>query len=102
MNLGRAIRLCRAQKNLTQAALASRCALSESYLSLIEAGKRDPTVSTLGVVAKGLEIPVSMLVFLAADTDELSAMDPQIKEKMSSAILALLQSMNDDHQAPLL
>lgn len=102
MNVGRAIRTCRAHKNLTQAALASRCALSESYLSLIESGKRDPTLSTLEVVARGLEIPLSMLVFLAADSDELSAMSPEVKEKLSSAILALLQATNNGPQSTLI
>ena len=102
MNVGRAIRMCRARKNLTQAALASRCDLSESYLSLIEAGRRDPTLSTLEVVARGLEIPLSMLVFLAAEPDELSAMSSEVKEKMSSAILALLQATTNDHQSTLI
>jgi transcriptional regulator with XRE-family HTH domain len=71
-------------------------------LSLIESGRRDPTLSTLEVIARGLEIPLSMLVFLAADSDELSAMSPEVKEKLSSAILALLQATNNDHQSTLI
>jgi transcriptional regulator with XRE-family HTH domain len=102
VNIGRAIRTCRAHKKLTQAALASRCNLSESYLSVIESGRREPTLSTLEVIAKGLEIPLSMLVFLGAESDELSTMSPEIKEKLSSAILSLLQATTDDHQPPLI
>lgn len=102
MKLGRAIKLCRARKNLTQSALAKRCKISDSYLSLLEAGQRDPTFSTLETIAHGLEIPVSMLVFLAADAAELEVMSSEVKEKISAAIMQLLQATKDDRQPSLI
>lgn len=102
MKLGQAIKLCRTQKGLTQAELAKRCSLSESYLSLLETDRRDPTFSTLEAVSRGLEIPVSMLVFLAADAAELEALTPEVRDKMSAAIIRLLQAGADDPQSPLI
>lgn len=102
MNLGQAIKLCRTKKRLTQAELAVRCSLSESYLSLIESGRRDPTFSTVETISKGLEVPASMLVFLAADSAELAALTPEVREKMSSAIISLLQASADDPQSALI
>lgn len=65
MNLGKAIRLCRTQRNLTQAQLAAQAEMSVSYLSLLERDLRDPNFSTLEKVAKGLGLPVIILIFLA-------------------------------------
>jgi len=101
MKLGHAIRLCRQHKNLTQADLAARCSLSESYLSLLETGKRDPAYSTLESISRGLQVPISMLVFLAADAAELSVLGADVKEKMSTALFSLLQASADGPQSTL-
>jgi transcriptional regulator with XRE-family HTH domain len=96
MKLGQAIKLCRQQKRLTQAELAARCSLSESYLSLLETGKRDPAFSTLETISHGLQVPLSMLVFLAADSAELDVLGDDVKEKLSAALFSLLKaSVND-------
>jgi len=47
MNLGKAIKLCRVQKNTNQKELARLANISVSYLSLFERNKRDPNFSTL-------------------------------------------------------
>jgi transcriptional regulator with XRE-family HTH domain len=96
MKLGQAIKLCRQYKHLTQAELAARCSLSESYLSLLETGKRDPAYSTLEEISRGLQVPVSMLVFLAADAAELDVLGRDVKEKMSAALVSLLQASGND------
>ena len=71
MNLGKAIRLCRTQKDMSLDDLSAKAKISISYLSLLERGKRDPNFSTLESIALGLEIPVSILIFLAKK-DELN------------------------------
>ena len=79
--------------------VAARCSLSESYLSLLETGKRDPAYSTLETISRGLKVPVSMLVFLAADAAELTVLGDDVKEKMSAALFSLLQTSADDPQS---
>lgn len=102
MNLGNAIRLCRAQRNLTQAELARRAKISESYLSLLEQGRRDPTFSTLTRIAKGLETPMSLLIFLAADSGELESLSEEVRDKLSAAIVNLLKVSANESQRNLL
>lgn len=98
MNLGNAIKLCRTQRNLSQAELARSAGISVSYLSLLERGKRDPTMSTVESIAEALTVPVSILVFLSADPDELHGVSPEVAEKLSSAVLRLIWTSNDaDH-----
>jgi transcriptional regulator with XRE-family HTH domain len=93
MNIGRAIRLCRTQKNLKQADLAKRAEISISYLSLLEQGKRDPNFSTIENISNALNVPVSVLVFLAADKDELTGVSSELAEKLSYTALQLISSI---------
>jgi transcriptional regulator with XRE-family HTH domain len=101
MELGKAIRMCRSRKELTLAELAKRTKLSESYLSLLERGNRDPTLSTIEAIARGLEVPVSLLVFLGSDASETSSLPPEVREKLSTAIIQLLQAANESPQQSL-
>lgn len=91
MNLGKAIKLCRTQRDLSQAQLAALAGVSVSYLSLLERGKRDPNFGTVQRVADALAVPLSVLVFLAADRDELGDFTPGLSEKLAYAALRLME-----------
>lgn len=92
MNLGKAIKLCRTQKNINQTELAKLANISVSYLSLLERGKRDPNLSTVEKISTALKVPVSILMFLAADSNELSDINPQLAEKLSYTALKLIEA----------
>ena len=85
MNLGKAIKLCRMQENMSQIELARLAGISVSYMSLLERGKRDPSFSTVEKVASSLKVPFVLFIFLAADGGELSEIDPELAEKVSYA-----------------
>ena len=91
MNLGKAIRLCRVQKGMSLDKLSSKAHISISYLSLLETGKRDPNFSTIQNLAAGLNIPISILVFLASK-DELTDISPELADKLSHLTLDLIQA----------
>lgn len=92
MNIGKAIKLCRTQKGLTRTELAKNADISISYLSLLEQGKRDPSLSTVEKLSNALNIPLSVLVFLASDKTELST---ELTEKLSSLAFSLMDSDDD-------
>ena len=103
MNLGKAIKLCRVQRDLTLTELAKKADISKSYLSLVERGMRDPTFSTIESLATALEVPISILVFLAADGKELEAMNPDLAQKLSYTALRLIEGSNGElslHEQP--
>lgn len=58
----------RAQKGITQEELADRCEMFRTYLSRIESGLANPTLTALHVLAAGLE--VSVLELLSPPTSE--------------------------------
>ena len=94
MNIGEAIKFCRSRRNLTQSELAKRSDVSVSYLSMLEKGRRDPSLKTIEKVALGLRIPASILVLLAADPRELDPIDRTVAEKLSHLALNLLREEN--------
>lgn len=92
MNIGYAIKLCRQQRKLTQGELAERAGVSVSYLSLLERGKRsDPGLASLESIAIGLDTPMTLLLFLAAEGEELHGFSHELKEKLSAAALSLMR-----------
>jgi transcriptional regulator with XRE-family HTH domain len=91
MNLGQAIKLCRQSRKLTQAQLAELAGISVSHLCLMEKDKREPTISKLELVAKSLNIPVSILIFLAAQYEEIKEFDETQIDKLSDAISGILE-----------
>ena len=92
MNIGKAIKLCRIQKSMRQIELANGAGISVSYLSLIEQGKRDPNFSVLESISKGLDVPLSILVFLASDNSEIKSVSPELFEKLSTTALELVKA----------
>lgn len=90
MNLGNAIKMCRARRGLTQAELATRAGLSVSYLSLLEKNKRDATVQTVKELSAALSVPLGILFFLAADKSELVGIDQDLAAKLSHTALLFL------------
>lgn len=90
MNVGRAIRLCRSQKSMTQKDLAKSARVSVSYLSLIEQNKRDPGISKIRDIAIALGIPVSIVFFLAAEDSELSGLDSELIGRLASTALTFV------------
>lgn len=97
MNLGRAIALCRKQREMNQAELAERAGVSVSYISLLEKNKRkDPTLSTIQNVSEALGVPSSILFFLAADQTELAGLSPELQEKLSFAALMFINAQSSE------
>ena len=90
MNVGRAIKMCRGQRGMNQRELAKKSELSLSYVSMIESNKRDPGLASLQSIALALRIPLSLIVFLAADKEDLKGMDETVREKLSAAVLELM------------
>ena len=67
-NLGRRIKQIRIKKGLTQEGLAVRSGLTKSYISLLEAGKKVPAISTLS----GIAVALAMTIGDFFDTDDSS------------------------------
>ena len=65
--IGNRIREMRESKGISQQNLAAICNFEKANLSRIEAGRTNPTISTLYKISQALEISISRLV----DVEEL-------------------------------
>ncbi len=60
--LGLRLKQLRAEYPLTQEELADRCGLFRTYMSRIESGLANPTLTVLHTLAQGLEIDLATLL----------------------------------------
>lgn len=89
MDLGSAIKNARKQKHIKQNAFAELCDISPTYLSQIENNLKEPTLATLEVIAKKLEMPLPILFFMALDQKDIS---PE-KQSAYKLLVPSVQSM---------
>lgn len=101
MNIGQAIKMCRSRRGFSLAELARRAQCSVSYLSMLEKGGRDdPTLSTIKNISVGLNIPIGILFFLAADKNDLVGIDKELAGRLAAAALEFLSE--EDNQPSLI
>jgi len=73
---GEVIRILRMASGFSISELAKQAAISIPLLSLIEKGERTPSMALLQKIATALRIPMSSLILLLSDTDDVSSDDP--------------------------
>jgi transcriptional regulator with XRE-family HTH domain len=59
--LGKRIRALRTERGWSQVEMADLLGINRGYLSELETGKRDPSLSILKTIAEGLSISLSRL-----------------------------------------
>ena len=92
MNIGKALKLCRAARELSLEVIAERAGISVSYLSRLENDKREPTVTLISKLAAALGVPVPIVIYLASDDDELTGLDKETAQRFAELALNLLRS----------
>ena len=81
LNFGNAIKAYRTKEGLTQDQLAKKLGIEPTYLSVLERGRKDPSVALLKKTAKILDIAPEVIVWDAIEVDaEMSAQDRKIIE----------------------
>lgn len=97
LDIGRAVKLCRSQKDWTLRELSKRSGIAVSHLSMIERNQRDASMTAIQSIANALGMPLNVLIFLAADPIELTGISNELKEKLSRAALELLRLPTTDN-----
>ena len=102
MDYGRAIRIVRTAYGLTQTELAERLSIGSSQLSLVEAGRRQPSLKVLDEVSNALGVPAHLLTLLASEPEDIDDKRnaPEIAE-LAKALLKLLVSAGRQPTLPM-
>ncbi len=72
-NIGHVIKLLRTVSGLKQKDLAKAGGIKANYLSLVEAGKREPSLAVLRALANELNVPTSLLLWESESIPEMSS-----------------------------
>lgn len=80
MTIGENIKKYRIEKGLTQKELAERCNLSRSYLADIERNRYNPSLETLKIIAKNLDISLSTLLGENGKGNDLSELEKEFPD----------------------
>ena len=97
-DIAKAFRVIRAAYGLQQAELAPRIGISASQLSLIEKGKRQPSLKVISNLGDTTGVPTSLIMLLAADPDEIANND---MTSLAAALLRLLVNAAQERQGAL-
>jgi transcriptional regulator with XRE-family HTH domain/retron-type reverse transcriptase len=89
MDYGKAIKIIRNSRGLSQKDLADRIRLAPSYISRIEAGERKPTIETLEKIAKKLGVPVYLIVLMSSNKTDLKGLPSDLINKLGENLLIL-------------
>jgi transcriptional regulator with XRE-family HTH domain len=100
MDYGRAIRIVRTAHGLTKAELARELSIGASHLSLIERGKRTPSVDVLDEISRVLRIPPHLLALLASEPGDLD--DPNNAEQVAELARSLVRVLVSAGEQPAL
>jgi transcriptional regulator with XRE-family HTH domain len=105
--LGAAIRAERVSAGLSLRDLAERAQVSNAYLSQIERGLHEPSISVLRAIARALDVPLEALLAragvlgaeaadggraLVRDTEAAIIGDPELSEPQRIALLSVYRS----------
>jgi XRE family transcriptional regulator, fatty acid utilization regulator len=100
-NYGKAFRIVRAAFGLRQSELAGRLPITASQLSLIEAGKRQPSLKVVDSLANAVGIPAALISLLASTPDDVESQSDDDIADLARALLRLLVSAKEDPQQSL-
>jgi transcriptional regulator with XRE-family HTH domain len=97
----KAFRIIRAAFGLRQAELAERMPVTASQLSLIEAGKRQPSLKVINGLAGALGIPTALISLLASAPSEVHSRADEDISDLARALLRVLVTASETPQQTL-
>jgi transcriptional regulator with XRE-family HTH domain len=90
MDYGKAVRVARAISGIQQKELADRAGLNSSYVSLIEMGKRKPSLKAVRALSSALEMPPDLLTLLGTEPEDLSLAGTTEVEEVAKSLFKVL------------
>lgn len=90
MNLGATIKSLRKQKGQTQEEFASKCGITQTYLSQIEGNLKEPNLSTLKSISDQMNVPLPIMFFLSMTDDDVQPNKRKAYEIVGPSVKSLV------------
>jgi transcriptional regulator with XRE-family HTH domain len=102
MNYGKGIRIARALAGVRQKQLAKLADVDPSHISLIEKGKREPSLDLLERLSSALGIPQDLLVLLSTEDKDLKLRNAKeiqrVAESIANLFFTYLPAQGTEHR----
>ena len=79
--------MLRVSRGLEQRELAKKLRVDRSYVSLLESGKRTPSLQVVESIAATLRVPSYLILLLASETEDLQGIDAKQAQLLGSELL---------------
>ena len=86
------MRRCRRLRGVTLDVLAERTGLSKGFLSQVENGRREASLSTLEAITEALSVPLGVVMLLASGPGDA----PELDERALASLKRKIESLLDD------
>lgn len=93
--LHRALKLLRTYHRMTQAGLASRLDISNSYLSEIESGIKQPGLDLLSKYSLVFDIPLSSIILFSEKIESGAGAGSKLRVAAANKVLRLLEWLDE-------
>lgn len=90
--IGQSIRILRTAKGTKAYELAASTRISTAYLSLIEAGQRQPSMAVLRRISTALDVPFATLVLLGTDDEESMTTTSEVAERLANTLRRMAEA----------
>lgn len=90
MDYGKGIRIARAVAGIRQKQLAKLSGLDPSHISLIEKGKRQPSLEALEKLSKALNVPQDLLILLSVGPSDVNSRTADELHRVAESLANML------------
>ena len=91
MDYARGLLIARTKAGVSKRHLAKLVGVDASYISHLEAGRRKPSLDIIEKLAEALEMPLPLLLILAADAADLRGITPEQAVVLGDRLTDLLK-----------
>jgi transcriptional regulator with XRE-family HTH domain len=93
MDLGRALREIRRKKDKTQVDVTGKLKISQTYLSQIENGTKEPSAQMLRKLCKYYKVPVVIVMWMATETHDVEKKKQLAFNQIGPALTSLVNEI---------
>lgn len=90
MDLGQALRKIRVQKEMTQTAVCKKAKLSQTYLSQVEKGRKEPRKATVKKLCKVYGVPPIVVAWMGSEESDIQKNKLELYRQLKPAMDGLI------------
>ena len=92
MNLGNAVKELRKKRGLTQGNFCEQIGITQSYLSQVEKGHKEPSIDVLKKIANALDTPMPVLFWFTLTEEDVDESKVEVFKLLKPSVDSLVDA----------